>query len=113
MKLNEIVEKLALKELTQGCIKDVEVAKGYSSDLLSDVMGNAGENDLWVTLQIHKNIVAVAVMKNLSGIVLVNNRAPDAETLQKANEEKVAILQSTMSTFEVTGRLYQMGLKGE
>jgi len=79
--------------------------------LLSDVLAHAKEDDLWVTLQGHPNIIAVASMKDLSGIVLVNGRTPEDETLRKANEEEIPIMTTEMQTFNLAGKLY--GLLGE
>jgi hypothetical protein len=97
---------------TGGNRLDVDVARGYASDLMSDVMANANEGDLWITLQIHQNIVAVAVMRSLAGIILVNGREPDAETIRKAKAEEVPIMISTMPTFELVGRLFELGISG-
>lgn len=112
MKLNEIVDKLELEVKTGGNNLDVEITRGYSSDLLSDVMANAQEGDIWITMQTHQNIVAVAVLKTLAAVILVNNRNPDEETAKKAKEENLPILTSTLSTFELIGRLYQLGISG-
>ncbi len=111
MKLNELVEALSLEVKTPTIDLNREITGGYVSDLLSDVIGNAREGFLWVTLQVHLNIVAVASLKGLSGIVLVNNRTPDEETLRKAAEENVPILTSPLPTFELVGRLYSLGLR--
>jgi hypothetical protein len=112
MKLTQIIEKLQLEIRTGGNRLDVDVTRGYASDLMSDVMANANEGDLWITLQIHQNIVAVAVMKSLAGIILVNGREPDAETIRKAKAEEVPIMISTMPTFELVGRLFELGISG-
>lgn len=112
MKLSEIVEKLQLEVKTDGDKLDAEVMRGYASDLLSDVMANAKEGDIWITMQTHQNIVAVAVLKSLSAIILVNNRIPDESTTNKAQEENVPILTSSFSTFEIIGKLYQLGITG-
>lgn len=111
MKLTEIIESLSLEVMTPGLDLDREVTGGYVSDLLSDVIGNAKEKSVWITLQIHLNIIAVASLKGLSGIILVNNRRPDDATLKKALEEKVPVLTSSLPTFEVVGRLYSLGLR--
>ncbi|MEW6607970.1 MAG: serine kinase [bacterium] len=108
MKLKEIVEKLNLEVKSAPEMLDKEVTGGYVSDLLSDVMANAREGNIWVTLQIHQNIVAVASLKEIRGIILVNNRQPDEDTLQKAIHEKIPILVSKLSTFELVGKLYQL-----
>jgi hypothetical protein len=65
-----------------------------------------------VTMQVHPNIVAVAVLKELAAIVLVNGREPAAETLEQAAREKVPVLGSVLSSFELAGRLHGMGVKG-
>ena len=112
MKLSRIIEKLQLEIRTGANRLDVDVTRGYASDLMSDVMANANERDLWVTLQIHQNIVAVAVMRSLAGIILVNGREPDAETIRKAEAEEVPIMISTMPTFELVGNLFELGISG-
>jgi hypothetical protein len=112
LKLTDLVEKLQLEIRTGANRLDVAVNRGYASDLMSDVMANAAEGDLWVTLQTHQNIVAVAVMKALAGIILVNGREPEEETVRKAEAEEVPILISRMPAFELVGRLFEMGLSG-
>jgi len=112
MELNKIISEL---KLTVSACKDSvsnTVTGGYASDLLSDVIANAEEGDLWVTLQTHHNIIAVASMKNLSGIILVNGRKPEPDTLKKAEEENIPVLISDLPAFELIGRLYNLGLSG-
>jgi predicted transcriptional regulator len=89
-----------------------KVTGGYVSDLLSDVIAHSGKGNLWITIQTHPNIVAVATMKELAGIILTGGREPDPETLQKAEEEGIPILVSQVFTFELVGRLYQKGISG-
>ncbi|MCK4302948.1 MAG: serine kinase [Candidatus Eisenbacteria sp.] len=113
MKLSEIVQTLDLSVKTAPDHLDVEVTKGYISDMLSDVMGNAEEGSLWITIQKHQNIVAVAVMKSLAGIVLVKSREPDEDTVQKAEHEEVVILSTPMGAFELAGKLSNLGIMGD
>ena len=89
-----------------------EVTGGYASDLLSDVIAHSRKGNLWVTIQTHPNIVAVATMKELAGIILTGGREPDPATLQTAEEEGIPILVSRVFTFELVGRLYQKGISG-
>ncbi len=112
MKLRQIVEKFNLEVRCNAANLDVEVNNGYVSDLLSDVLANSEENDLWITLQIHPNIVAIASMKGLSGIVIINGREPEEETAKKAEEKDVTIMVSQMTAFELSGKLYALGLSG-
>lgn len=112
MKLKEIVEKLNLQVKSGESYLEREVSGGYVSDLLSDVMGNAKKDYIWITLQTHQNIVAVATLKELAGIILVSERVPEEEVLKKAEEEKIPILIGTLPAFEIVGRLYMLGIKG-
>ena len=89
-----------------------EIGGGYASDLLSDVMGNAREGDLWVTLQKHVNIVAVAQLNGLAGIVLVNGRTPDPATAERADAEQIPIISTKLPAFEAVGVLYRLGIRG-
>ncbi len=112
MKLDQIVRQLGVRvRTTEDKVKEVEVKGGYASDLLSDVIGNAKEGYLWVTLQTHANILAVAKLKDIAAILLVNSRKPDADTLEKAEKEGIVLLESDLSTFELVGRLYEMGIR--
>ncbi len=108
MKLNEVIEKLGLKVLTCEERLGNEVSGGYTSDLLSDVMANSKEGNLWITLQTHQNIVAVAKLKDLSGIIIVNNRQPDQDTVHKASEEGTVLLQTSEAAYVISGKLYQL-----
>ncbi len=112
MKLKGIVQSLDLKIITGENRLDCEVRNGYASDLMSDVIAHAEKGDLWVTLQVHVNIVAVAVMKELCGILLINGRNPEQETLTRARDENVPLLGSDLPAFELIGRLYGLGITG-
>jgi len=111
MKLKEVVKNLNLTVLAGRDVLGGEVTGGYASDMLSDVLANAGKGCLWVTMQIHPNVLAVASTKDLSGIIIVNGRKPEAETLEKAERKKIPILMSQWSTYTVAGRLYELGIK--
>jgi hypothetical protein len=112
VKLKELIEKLNLSVRSSKDSLDREVTRGYASDLLSDVLANTEEGDLWITLQIHQNIAAVASMKGLAGIVLVNGREPEQETVEKAEVENIVIMVTELPTFELVGRLYGLGITG-
>ncbi len=111
MKISEIVKQLNLKIIAGGNGTDAEVSGGYVSDLLSDVIGHAAEGNVWITLQTHQNIVAVASLKELSAIIVVKGSAPDAETIRKSNAENIPLLSTDLDTFRITGELYKLLLK--
>lgn len=112
MKLTELIQKLNLDVRSAKANLEREVTGGYASDLLSDVIANGKEGNIWITLQIHHNIVAVASMNNLAGIILVNSREPEQETVEKAETENLVLMVTELPTFEVVGRLYSLGVTG-
>lgn len=111
MILQQFVDRLPLEVITQGTDLTGVVTGGYVSDMISDVIGNAKEGYIWITFQVHLNIVAAASLKNLAGIILVKNRTPDEVTLARASEEHVPIMSTPLSAFEIVGRLYDLGLR--
>jgi hypothetical protein len=109
MNVSDIIEELNLTPLTGPF--DRKVKGGYASDLISDVLANGEEGDVWVTIQIHRNIVAVASLKELAAVIISGGRKPEESTIAEANREKVTLLSTPMSTYEVVGRLYSMGIR--
>ncbi len=112
MNLNALVKEFGLTVKAGAANLDREVNGGYASDLLSDVLAHAIEGSIWVTLHIHQNIVAVASHKDLAGVILVQGRQPDADTVAKAEEEKLPLLVTALPAFELVGRLYKAGIRG-
>lgn len=111
MKIGDIVKILDLKVLAGQKFLDREITGGYVGDLMSDVLANAARGNIWITLQIHQNIIAVASSKELSGIIIINGRRPEKETLSKATEEQIPVLGSNLPAFEIAGRLYEIGIR--
>jgi TPP-dependent 2-oxoacid decarboxylase len=110
MTVQEILKQLDLAVCCGAERLNVEVTGGYASDLLSDVIAHSKTGNVWVTMQVHENIVAVAVLKELAAIILVNGRSPAEHTLQKAIDEKATILVSKQHAFETIGKLYELGI---
>jgi len=92
MNLAKIIENLELKILTDNIdFKQIQVQSGYTSDLLSCVMAGAPNQSVWVTIQAHNNIIAVAALLELSAIIVTEGAIPDQSTIDKANEEGITI----------------------
>ena len=108
MNIRDVADPLSLEVKTTTGDPERTITGCYISDLLSDVMANAKEGQVWITLQTHPNIVAVAALKNLSGIIITNKRVPEAETMKKAENESILIAVSPLSTFEAGGILYKL-----
>jgi len=112
MNVAEVAIKIDGTLITEKAPTDGEVRGGYASDMLSDVMANSHEGDVWVTLQKHVNIVAVASLKGLAAIVLVNSRKPEPDALARAEEAGIPIISTPLQAFDVIGVLYSQGIYG-
>ncbi|HSH50514.1 MAG TPA: DRTGG domain-containing protein [Bacteroidales bacterium] len=107
MKVSDIVDKFNLKVFSgkEGLAR--EVKGGYVSDLLSDVMGNSKQGQIWITLQTHKNVMAIASLKDLAAVILVKGFKPNDDTVEQSEIEGVPVLGTTENTFEICGKLFQ------
>lgn len=105
MKVRDLVEKLGLKVLSDESGLDNEIDGGYTGDLLSWVMSHASKGNAWVTVQIHPNIVAVAVLLEFSCIIIPENIAVEQSTIDKANSENIPVLQSQDPAFELCAKI--------
>lgn len=112
MNLQQIIDALELTVLTEP--KDfasIIPTCGYASDLLSCVMSGAARQSIWVTLQAHGNIVAVASLLDLSAVIITENAQPEPATIAKANEEGVILLSTVRSSFFTCGNLWELGIR--
>lgn len=104
--IKQLVDDLGFELLTKHADVNRKPEFAYVSDLLSDVMGKAQENMIWVTSQTHKNIIAVASLKDLSAIVVVNERKVSQELVEQADKENVVIISSNRAAFDTVGLLF-------
>ncbi len=112
MTLSDLAARLELTVFTSGLSLDRPVLGGYAGDLLSDVMGNSREGDIWVTMQKHVNTIAVAQLNNLAAIVLVNDRQPEPDTVVRADEIGIPIITTPLQAFEAVGILFSRNVRG-
>ncbi len=112
--LKRIAQELGLTLLTKAEDFDsIFPTAGYTSDLLSCVMAGAPKQGIWVTLQAHTNIVAVAALLDLAAVIITEDAIPEPSTVQKANEEGIVLLATPKPSFFVVGKLWEMGLRAE
>ena len=108
MKLAEIVQILNLKVAAGEAKLDTEVSGGYVSDLLSNVMSQAQSGSMWITLQGHPNIIAVAALAGLAAVVVAGDAPLEPNAIQKAQSQNVVLLTTPLPVFELAGRLYPL-----
>jgi predicted transcriptional regulator len=108
MKVSELIRNLGLNVISgKGGIEN-EISGAYVSDLLSDVIGGASAGNVWITIQTHQNVVAVASLKDLSAVILVKGLIPSDDTIKKSNDENIPVLSTGESAFTVAGRLFDL-----
>ena len=113
MTVQDIADALGMTCAAGSSGMDREVTSGYASDLLSDVMGHARDGAIWVTSQVHQNVVAVALLLNLSAVVIVGGLELMEDAAAKAEARGMPMLSTELSAFEAVGRLYRLGVGGE
>lgn len=109
MLLENIAQTLGLKAKTE-ISANVDVTSGYASDLLSDVLAKGRSGALWVTNHKHTNIIGVAVMLSLAGVIIAGGVEPDPGTLEKAVEENVPLYTTDLTMYEIVGKMYELGI---
>jgi hypothetical protein len=110
--VREIAERAELEVKAGADYLDTEVTGGYAGDLISTVIAGARSGSIWVTWHVHPNTVAAAVVTTLAAIVLVSGRQPEQETAERAEQEGIVILGSSMPAFEIIGKLHGLGIAG-
>lgn len=110
MKVSELARLIEAKSLTPEVTEDKDVKCGYTCDLLSWVMAHGAEGMAWTTVQIHMNVIAVAVLAEMACVILPESIEMPQESLKKAAEEGLAVLQSPLTAFAICGRMAAAGI---
>lgn len=84
---------------------EAAVSGGYAGDLLSWVMGRAMPGDAWLTIMSNVNVAAVALMAEVSCVILAEGVLPDEELLRRAREQGVNLLGCAQGVFPLSVRL--------
>lgn len=105
MKVSDLARETGCAVLTKN-FRDEEIETGYASDLLSDVMANAREGSVFITIQAHKNSVAVASQLDFPAIIICNNREVPSDMIDAAEAEGIAILASKESQYEISYKVH-------
>jgi len=110
MKVSDLARQFDLVGAGGSDGMEKEITGGYCGDLLSDVMGNSPFGCAWLTIQVHQNIVAVAVLREMAAIIICGDNRPDEETREKADQEGIPVLLCPLNSFELAGKLNAAGL---
>lgn len=83
-----------------------EITGGFTSDLLSDVMGNAEEDSVLITIQAHKNTIACCSLAGITAIVICSGRKVPQDMIDAAKEEGIAIFTTKENQFITSHKIY-------
>lgn len=112
MNLQEVIQKLNLAVLTDPQdFSQIQLSGGYASDLLSCVMAGAKPGNLWITLQAHINIVAVAALTDTAAIIITEGAQPEPDVIARANSQGVTLLATTLGNHQVSGSLWELDIR--
>nr|WP_312575965.1 serine kinase [Sedimentibacter sp.] len=110
MKTIELAKALSLESLIETG-KDITIEGVYIGDLLSVVMSKAKGNYIWITIQTHINVMAVAELLDIACIIVVENMEIEVDTLEKAKELDIPIFKTHESAYRIACKLNEMGIK--
>lgn len=113
MKVRQVVEALALQVIAGQATLEREITGGYSADLLSSVMAHAKKGNVWVTLQAHPNVVAVASLVEMAAVIVTEGATIPGDVIAKATAEHVVLLATPHTTFYIVAELARLGLKAQ
>ena len=113
MNIRELANAIGAEVMTKSVDLNREVNAGYTCDLLSWVMAHGKEGMAWITVQTHMNVIAVATLHDMSCVIVPEGIRVENDVAAKANEEGVAVLTSSLSAFEICGRMYKAGVAAQ
>lgn len=99
MKLSELIKLHNYKYLCGNKESQAEIKNGYTSDLLSDVIANIKDDSILITIQAHKNTIAVASLRNAPAILFCNNRPVAPDVIEAAEQEEIVLLSTSENQF--------------
>jgi len=108
MNISDIL-KLPLQSINNVSF-DAQIESVYISDLLSFVIANAKEGALWLTVQKHLNVIAVAQLNDFAGIIFVQDSYPDEDVIKKASELDIPLFVTHLPAYEMAKELMMLGL---
>ena len=111
MQISEICGLLSAKIICGDNHASAKIERGYSSDLMSDVLTLDTDNLLLITGLCNLQTIRTSEMADIRFIVFVRNKKVTGEMLALARENDMCIMESPFTLFKASGVLYQAGLK--
>ena len=110
MKISELIEKTGFSLATRNLETEAEVTGVYCGDLLSWVMGRGEPGQAWITVQVHNNVIAVALLREFSCVIIADGAMVSEDLIQKAEDEQLVLIESNLPVYETAQKLNPLGL---
>ena len=106
MTVNDLQQRLDLTFLCgEEISKEKEIEGCYCGDLLSWVMSRAEPGNIWLTVMGNVNSIGVAVLADISCIVLTESAALDEDAKKRAQEQGVCILTTSKNAYALASEI--------
>ncbi|MGH0052426.1 MAG: DRTGG domain-containing protein [Sphaerochaetaceae bacterium] len=111
MKLKDIIACVDGKLICGESHLEDEIARGFASDLMSDVLTILEDDILLITGLSNNQAIRTAEMSDIRNILLVRNKKPSQGMIDMAQELNISLSYTSYSLFKASALLYQKGLK--
>ncbi len=111
MLLKEIKEILNCQNFTDTSYLEKEINYCYATDMMSDVLKSCKTGSLLITGLVNQQVIQVAEIMDLSGIIFVSGKKPTDEMIKSVDKKNLPLLTTDLHMFEACGILYSKGLK--
>ena len=110
MTVKELSQELHFETFASEASLEKQITTCFVSDLLSFVMGYGKPNSVWVTVQAHMNVIAVAVLKEFSVVIISSDVKLDKDFIDKALAENIPLMKTSLTSYEVCKKLVNLGI---
>lgn len=112
MKLREIKELLDAEVITKETQLEMDAAKVFACDLMSDVLACVNDEVILLTGLINIQTIRTADMKDIKCVIFVRGKKPAENVIELANEMGIILMSTRHIMFTASGILYGAGIKG-
>jgi hypothetical protein len=112
MKLSKIKDLLKCNWYSSEELLKKDIQYCFAADLMSDVLRYGRIGSLLLTGLTSNQILQVAEILDLSGIIFVRGKKPDENIISTAESRKIPLLSTNLLLFDSCGILYANGLRG-
>ncbi len=110
MTIREMAERLNATVHAEPEQLDEDLTGAFGSDMMSDVLAFAENRDVLLTGLLNPQIVRTAHMLDMRCIIIVRGKIATTEIKRLAEENHIALLETDLTMYESSGKLYEGGL---